>query len=377
MSMTRDDIMEAADHEGQLNVAVDELSERGGDITLDDIKNLPGAGDLSDAELQSLYEETQGESSSEGKNAEAIAGAIGGEAVETSRGWKVYDDKGVEVKIDPDKTTLKEFLNYQIGYQATGKEHRKKFDDVLRVAQYGHMNEQKLGTIRGERDQFYKQLQEAMPELQGNRQILTTIRHAMTQYTVGNPEPLAQLLEKFKSNLGGTPGMASMGGAEQAAPQNDTEAEGVRIYHEYIMPMANGVAEEFKLAPEVRTQLKAAVDKFINDEPMLTNAKLESYIQQEIPMLLEQAGFKRGGVATQAPAAAASVPSDEIAQLRKEIAALKAGQSNSLVTNIRNKNAKIPGQSSAGTQQIETPEDGVPKEATKSAAAYRKFLGER
>src|SRR5581483_11036688 len=104
VEFSRADIESNIEAEAEANVLVEEIGSKEGDITLDDLRKLPGADKYDDAALQAMWDEAQKETEEEGGDAksteqqaaESVAAATGGEAVETPRGWKVYDDKGNE-----------------------------------------------------------------------------------------------------------------------------------------------------------------------------------------------------------------------------------------------------------------------------------------
>jgi hypothetical protein len=371
--------MEAADLEGTTNVMVDELSNQEGEITLDDLRNLPGAKDMDDADLQKLWDDVKSEAGSTDAGAgtskakaEAVAAATGGEAVQTARGWKVYGDDGKEIS-DLSKLSADQFLKSKIGYNANKAEQRKSFDELLRVVQFGHLNEKKVGSLQSERDQFFKELSELRPQLENHAKINTEVKRAVTQYLMGNDKPLATLIEQFKTVIAGEGGSAGAGGGVPIDRSNDNRsADGQRIWYEEIQPMTDAVAAKFGA---IQNEVRAAVRRFMETEPVLTREKLDSYINEEIPLLLQQAGYKEVGARA---ANAIPVANAEVESMRKRIQELEAAQKNGNIAAVRDRMKNIPS-ASRGDSVIVTDEDEalqVPKEALKGKAAFKKFLRE-
>lgn len=377
--MNRDEILENADFEGQLNVAVDQLEE-GGELTLQELRTLPGTSGMSDSELIALRDESgrvdeAPAASVQEAAANKVAEALGGEAVETSKGWKVYDEKGAEIA-DLDKLTAKQFLQLKIGYTANGKEQKKSFDEMVRVTKFGHLNERKLSEERQQKESFAKQLQEAMPELKQLRGISGTVKYAMTQFHLGNDAPLDRLLKAFKAQMGGDPNQPQVVEQPQREDNSAQVAEGQRVYFEEIQPEADKLAEQYAAGfpveqqTQLKKELRQVVKAFIAQDPGGQGIvqRVKEYINEELPLHLENAGWKRG-------MKAAVAPMSELESLRAQVAELKkSGSKGSVAEIVRKKNQSIAGDDSSGVRQVEGDENEVPKAALKSAVAFRKFM---
>lgn len=362
------------------NQVLDELSQKDGEITIDDLRRLPGSEGQTDAELTAAWEASrvddaiEADDDKEGAAAAQIAAVTGGEAVQTARGWKVYDDKGVEIA-DLSKMTAADFLKHKIGYNANGAEHRKSLDELTRVASYGHHNQAKLARVEAERERFYKELQEVRGEnsTRGERERL--LNYAFTQFHVGNEKPLKSLLDAYRTNMGGLPTAMQLPAPSSAPSSNrNLEADGLRYFHENIAPKADAIAQRYGAKTE---EVRRAVQQLIEREPgeTLTEDKINDIITKEIPYLLEDAGYSAG---VTAPAAAGAAPAaSELATLRQQIADLRAAMTNQTTDGIRQRNKGLPpgGKSVGSGSSDATPNDGsIPAEATQSAAEFKRYL---
>lgn len=374
--MATREMMDEAFEEGETQQVMDELSNYE-DVSLDDLRRFPGSADMSNADLQKLWDEAQvgdaegnsapASDSSQEAAAEKLAEASGGEAVQTARGWKVIDDKGKEIA-DFSKLSAAELMKQKFSYKANGAEHSKTLDEVFRVAQFGHFNEKKLGSVMAERNQFAKDLATVSTKAAGLERNERLVAYALKQFHLGDNGPLQKILEASKKALTQAP--AEFGGQletrqERSAPV-DPDAEGKRVFETQIAPQADQIAAQYGAkAAEVRT----AVLHLMRQEPNLTAAKIQSIINEEIPAYLESYGYHRG-------MQAAPVPGDEMAQMRAELAALKAQLGNQSTDALRARNKNLPGGDHRRGQGADGEEgsDAIPAEALTDRRSMRNFL---
>jgi hypothetical protein len=357
--MNRDEIFAAADEEADFNIAAEALEDKD-EITIDDLRTLPGVTDeMSDDDVLAAWKEVQ--SGGEGDE-EQIAAAAGAEsAVKTSRGYKLYDESGQEIG-DISKLSAEQLLKSKIGYNANKSEQRKTLDEIVRVAQYGHLNEGKLSVAQRERDDALERLTKQEPVLAEAMRVNGAVRYAVTQFLLGDETHLKSFISAFQKQMGA----GGVTPAQQAPTQPDSSA-GIKTYYEEILPSAYTVADRYGAR---REEMRAVVDNFINTTRNLTREKLNQYIEEEIPLILESQGYSIRQSA--APVQAADPRDTKIAELEKKLASKTKVDS---VLQLRNRNKNIP---SAGSRESmdSGSADGpvVPAAAIKSRADFKKFL---
>lgn len=347
---TRDD----AAVDGETNVVVDDLASRDGEITMEDLRTIPGAADLTDDELKQLWTEAQG--------ADAAKPADSAAAAAVQRAWKYYgaDDKEIS---DVDKLTVADFLRGKLSYTANEKEQRKTLDELIRVAQFGHLNDSKLRTAVDERNSVYEKYQKLVPEHARLTQQQQLLGHALDEFTRGNEAPLKALVDAYRTARGTPPAVQSA----PAAAADQPDAAAMRVYYETVVPAANELAKRFNVDPQSVSNL---ILQMVDEEPaeFFTAAKLQQILQHDAAARIEQLIGASG-----APAAAGT---DEVARLRAENAALKANATNAMLDGIRARNRRTPPAAGSGATVGGGSNDAgsIPKGATESASAFRDFL---
>lgn len=283
---SREDIKQAAyDEAGEsadLEATFSTLAEKSGDLTPAELREAAGklGEGMSDEELQAAWKQAQTGEPAADKTEEQF-----------KLPFPIYDDKGNKIEA-LDKVDIKALLSgkLQIGYNALGKEQRRALNDILRNASLGHYNEQKMTTLQQERKQVYEELQTLKKEHEswgGDRKLWDKVLGA---YVSGNPEPLKQLVQAYAAEMGRLP--------KEEAPnvQVDREREqaGQQFVLNHIMPAANKLAGEYGADAQEVTN---AILGRIQEEPseFLTREKVDSIINYELPHMLEEAGYAKGG----------------------------------------------------------------------------------
>ena len=345
---TKDDALA----EGEREAVIEELSGKD-DITLDDLRRLPDVKDLDDESLQAAWDEVRGESAKPATPA-------------PQRSWRLYRDNA-EIT-DTKAISLDDVFDgkVQFGYTAMGKEQRKAFTDMLRVAQYGHLNESKLSRAEQNAKVSYENWKKFEAENSKHREREKLLDFALDSYLRGDNRPLEQLLKNYSDARSRFP-------VSTPPPSNDSERRmaGQQVYYEVVVPRARDLAQRYG-APE--KEISDVIMQIINSEQpeFFNQERFRQILEDDIVLAIEQAGYVAAAAAARATAPAAPVASSrdpEIAALKQELAALKANQQ---TDNVRRKAGKTPPAGSPGKGDVN--EAAVPAAATKSAAAYREYL---
>lgn len=338
-STSREDIVNDTYDEGIEEAIVDALADKT-DITLDDLRQIPGTEGMSDEQLQAAWDKAQKDEGI-GSNADA--------ATKVELPFPVYDDRGN--KIASDKVTLGDLLSGKalVGYNAMGKEQRKSLSDVLRNASQGHWNEHRYTTVQGQYKEATQKLTSAEKELTSAREMQKQWESALTAISMGNSAPMAAIVNAYKAALGKT--NATPEGfvpQDQVAAERENAERGMQWWTDVGMPAAYDIASNYKADAK---EVQGAIQYYINNEPNLTPDRIEEIIKYDVPMLLEQNGYKAGvGVVATSGSNGGNV--DEIAELKKQIAALSgrvASDTNTRTNTIREKGKKTPPAGSGAT----------------------------
>jgi hypothetical protein len=335
---TRDDLYAQAETEGVEEGIIAELEAKP-DLTIEDLRRIPGAEGMSDEKIKAGWDKAQAEA------ARLAAGGKPGEAGtdEFKLPFPVYDAQGN--KIDAlDKISLRDLFEgkLQVGYQALGKEQRKTLTEALRNASQGHWNEQKYTTTLQERNTMAQQVAELQKQVSGFGDQRKVWDSALTALAMGNAEPMKKLAQAYQTALTqmptATPGMVSI--TDVQAEQRKVEA-GWQFINDTINPAAMDIAKRYDADPK---EVVGAIRYFIEREPpqFLTKEKIESILNYEVPMAFEANGYTANGAerATASPAAP-----DKITTLEQTVAALQkriADGANQSTQQVRDKGKKAP-----------------------------------
>lgn len=332
VSPDRASMMDEAMAEGELSAALAGLDE-GFDVA--QLREAVGAAaeGLSDDELMAEYQKASGQAAEESEEPEAEPQTtpVTEEPAFKLEGFKLYDDKGVEIA-NPAKVSVLDLLTgkVQIGYNALSKEQRKGLRDLTRVAANGHFNEQQVVGLKAERAQALQRAKEAEARVERFVADQKVWDRALTALANGNLEPMKQLATAYQKAIGELPATPS----QPAAPEEDYEAIGQEVFTTHIAPRAQELATQYNANPiEVAQYIMWLVEQ---EGEFLTPEKVESILKYEMPSVLESKGFVAGQ-----PAAAPTPKTDprdaQIAEMQKQIAALTAAQANAKTQKLRTK----------------------------------------
>lgn len=330
------DVDDEAD-ESDISTVVEELASKE-ELTLADLRKLPGTADMSDEELQAAW-----------------ADANKPEPVKPD-GFKLYAEDGTEIA-DLNGMSAVDFLKHQFGYSVRGKEQKKAFKDLLRTAVNGHYNEGKVQSLVSERDLALNTSREVAARVAQFEERERLVVYALRQLQQGNEQPIRELLTRMDQPL--PPVQQQTVSAEQA--QND--AAGQRVWYEVVVPRVNKMAEQYGLSPD---QVEQVVAEAIRAEPgeFLTEDKLEDILGYEVPQRLEGLQTRNG-----------DGNSAELKRMAAELATLKAQMKNAATDRKRNRNKKLPS-GGRGRGALTAGNDLMPDEAVASRAAMKKWLRE-
>lgn len=204
-----------------------------------------------------------------------------------ARAWKAYRE-GKELNDEQlGALTGTQLLESEFGYNANGKEHRKKIDEVFRNASLGHYNQQKITTVEQEREHAIRQWREQEGKVTSMEADRKQWSKALTAATRGNFEPLKQIVDEFQKamELDDTPAAIPEGYVSEASIK--AQEDGKRAFDHWVIPAAQKLAEQFNF-PEAHVQEAALA--LINREPteFMTEAKLQNILAVELPYYVEQ-----------------------------------------------------------------------------------------
>ena len=316
-------IQEAAGDEG----ALEGLAERE-TLTAEDLRGYlkDEAKGLDDDALLAAWKETAGE----GEAAKpAVTPAEEAEAPPAAaawdRPWKFY--KGDAAVEDYTKLTAKEMLEAGIGYKAGGADQRRTVDELVRLAQRVPLDEQRItGLLEQAREQTraVTELRAAAEQAARDQQ---TWLWALQDQTGAR---FQKLQEKFLE--AGPP----VSRADPVADNAELERAGEEFYRSRVMPHLSEMARTYSLdgatpAPDIVQHLGVELDKHFRQlieaeagamsNPQYAAARLQQIIQHDLPMALQQAGYRPARGAAAKPAVAA--PSPETARLKAELTNLQ------------------------------------------------------
>ena len=322
-----------------------ELAEKEGDLTLEDLRKLPGNEEFSDEELLAEWKKAQAE------------------ATPLQFAHPVYDTEGNKIP-DLRNVSIEDLLTgkVQFGYQAMGKEQRKALAEVFRVAQLGHYNESQRAQVLAERNSIAAQFDKAQKQLDQYTKERDTWGAALQAYAHGNPNPLNALAKAYVEALTQPPTAA----AEDLETEQREQLAGVQFVYGTVVPYAQDLAARYgadaeQITTEILNRIAAEPQQF------LTREKIEAIMQYEIPAVLEQLGYSAGK-----PSVEVSTTPDDVAELRKQVAALQktvAESANSRTEALRNKSRRTP-PSGGGT----TPGAGDSMPSFKDRDGMKKWL---
>lgn len=336
--------------EGIEDNVIEELAAKE-EVTLDDLRKIPGAEGLTDSQLQAAWDKAQAE-----------AGGQAGAEQKVELPFPVYDAQGN--KIAPDKVTLGDLLSGKalVGYNAMGKEQRKALSDVIRNASQGHFNEHRYNTVQSQ----YREAATKLEKLNADAKEWETQRSqwtaALNALAFGDTSKMAAIVNAYKAALGksGQPAPEGFIPQEQAQQEREAAESGMRWWADEGLPAAYDIASTYGAD---KKEVAGAVQFYINQEGSnMTRERLQEIYQYDVPMLLEEKGYKangQSGIRTGGQPTNTG-PSNDVADLRRQLeaqAAKIAELSNGRTQSVRDKGKKAP---SAGSGSTPGASDGMP-----------------
>lgn len=338
----RQSIRDAALSEGVEEAVISELADKPGELTIDDLRKLPGAEDYTDEQLQAEWAKAV-KAAQSGQVATGDQTGQQATSTDTKVPFPVYDAAGNKIE-DISKLTVADLLNgkVQLGYNALDKEQRKTLSEVLRNASLGHWNERQYQTTLGERNQAAQRASELERQVQqftSERQVWDA---ALTALAMGNAAPMKALADAFQKAIQQAPSAApGMVPIDQVKREQEQMAEGFRQIQNYVYPKAIEISQKYGAKLE---EVTGAIQWYIEHEPaqFFTREKLDAILQYQVPQLFESHGYTASAESgqqqqTQAP--------DKVSQLEQQVAALQAriaGNANAQTQQAREKSKKAP-----------------------------------
>lgn len=349
--------------EGYENVQTDKLlTELAGrpEITVAELRRLPGTEGMTDEQLQAMWQQvsqpkqdrprdeqgrfTKAEQEAQGQAAGAKPGAV-------QRAWKALTAEGVEVS-DLSKMTGEQILALQFEYQANGKPQRKTWDEVIRNAQLGHYNGERMAEIQRQRDTTVQQYREAQQRLEAAEADKRTWMSALQAASRNDFKPLETLLQAFIDASNAPP----VADGPKMVPQADIEREryGQHVYNTQVMPKATEIGQKYGIPAE---DVAKGIMMIVENEPpeFFTAQRLEQIMAHDIVYAIEQ--MQRDNP----PPPPAANTAAEVEALKAEIAELRKAQAEKHNTHIQGvhqrRNAAPPATSSipGGASGVESP----------------------
>lgn len=297
---------------------LEELASFEGDIGLSELKRLAEASGekYTDEELERMWQEAQSPK------------------VSAPRQYKFY--KGDEELSSLDGLSAEQLLELSLGYKAMGQDQRRSLDELVRIAQFGHFNEQRIQQLLNERNTSHSKYQESATKISEYEKREQLTQYAIMQHIQGNSQPLLQLIEAFKNVQQAPPSFVQ----SQAPSQNDDyqrQAAAQQVYYETVVPNAQRLASSYGAnAQEIASVIVAMAE---NEGEFLTPERLDQIMNQELPYMLEQKGYSLGP--SEAPKA--DPREEEIAKLKAELAKVSAGKKNAVVAAVKGRKAPPSG----------------------------------
>ena len=363
-SFSRESLTEQAFAEGAEESVIEELGnvEAHPEITIDDLRQIPGTEKLTDAQLMAQWEKAQAEAGGESAAEKPL-----------ELPFPVYDAQGN--KIAADKLTLSDLFSgkVQIGYQAMGKEQRKAFSELVRNASQGHFNEHRYNTVQGQYRETAQKLAEREKAIATYEAERTQWNAALTALVMGNNGPMKALVEAYKGGLTKT-GITPDGFVpkEQVEQQRQAEEAGYKWWTDVGVPAAYDIATRYGAdAKEVQN----AIQYYINNEPNLTQARIDEIIKFDVPYALEQNGYSSNGQPAQAGTRTGGQPNqsnEDVSELRKQVQALQAKLAENANASVARTRTKVRNAPAAGSGATAGAGDSMP--SFKDRASMKEWL---
>jgi hypothetical protein len=342
---SREDLELEAAREGELDVLLDDLT--GKDLTIEDLRSLPDAEGFSDEELVEMAVEA-------GLIEAPEKETTGKEVATTEHSWRLLDPKGNDVTKEALGMTVGDFIakGGLVGYKAMNTQQARSFDELVRLAQLGHLNETKVQQLVEDRGILSRQAM-ALAEQVRAAQVREQQFHAILADTTGVSFLKAQ--EAYMKSLANPAPVAT------EAPEVQ-EARGLIWYQQNVMPALQQMASVY--GADVG-ELDKLCQYLIGQEPkqLLTVERVKQIVNVMLPNALETAGYvqkPRGtngrvvpSIATRGVTETAEVvPSVNTPRSRTEELRLRAENANLKRALSKQKLGKAPGAGNRGAPPL-------------------------
>jgi hypothetical protein len=308
------------------------------EITVAELRKLPGTEGMSDDQLLSMWQkvnEPKGErvrdeagrfTKAQEKQQEKVDKAV-------ARAWKALSAEGVEVS-DLSKMTAEQLLALQFEYNANGKPQRKGFDEIVRNAQLGHYNAERMNQITQERNKSLERARELEGKYGQLEQDKATWLGAMAAAARNEFGPLQTLLNAYME-ASNAPAQAPQQQDMISRQQYEAERAGQQVWTNTVLPKAQELADKYGLQrDEVAEGIKLLVER--EPQEFFNAQRLQQIMEHDIVYAIEQ--MRRDHPA----APAGSDPRDvKIAELERKLAE-RATTHNSHVQQVHQRRKAAP-----------------------------------
>src|SRR6266850_227589 len=271
---SRDELEAQADAEGRLEVALSDLEDKT-DLTLDDLRTLPDANLFTDEELVEMARKTG-----------LIAAADDdepGTAVAGPRAWHILDGNNKDITASALKMTVEKFLasGAKVGYRAMNTNQSRSFDELVRLAQLGHLNENKISQLVQDRSLLARQNAALVQQVQQDNTVAAQWRAILADQT-GVSFLKAQ--ERYLQELARPSAPAAV-----EAPEV-TEARGYMWYQTNVLPALHRIADVY--GADV-AELDKLAQWMLGQEPaqLLSPERVQQIINNDLVAAVEQTGY--------------------------------------------------------------------------------------
>lgn len=181
-------------------------------------------------------------------------------------------------------------LGLEFKYKASGEEHTKSLDELVRTAQSAHGTAQKLEQYRTER----KELSDALLEKESLAEALAQDRDLFVKVLKDSSGEQFKALQAEYLKRAGQPAPDAAPDAPDASTDQDIQA-GQQVLEQHIMPYAERLAEAYEGADA--TEIVEQVLLELSEEPpqYLTADTVGEILNERIVQALEEAGYEASG----------------------------------------------------------------------------------
>lgn len=239
---------------------------------LEAARKLPEAEGLSEEELKELI------------------GGESGEAPQVIEGVTLMDAEGKP--LDLSTATASDLLRAKFHYKADKKDQVADLSQLVRRAQWGHLNQTRLHDLMQTSRRAEKQIDDLRTETGVMQQERDFIEAAIMEDLAGDSTKLDQLrdeLQKAQKEEGATPGSSVEEERARLEAEKAALAAG-KLWDTEIAPVVEQLATAYGLEQD---GIATAISQMIEETPSLDSAKLQDILQNRIVEEIELAGYQR------------------------------------------------------------------------------------